>query len=83
VKLYSRGAKDFGFSKTPEETERVWGDQVLEDMVRVIRDFAYGSDQRLGRRTWGARTSSSVGIAHAKGCAACGGCFVQAEWLRS
>src|SRR5262249_43579011 len=32
-------AKDFGFSKTPEETERIWGDQVLEDMVRVIRTF--------------------------------------------
>src|SRR6266576_585018 len=30
-------AKDFGFSKTPEETEKVWGEQVLEDMVRVIR----------------------------------------------
>jgi len=25
--------------KTPEETEKVWGDQVLEDMVRVIRSF--------------------------------------------
>src|SRR6266513_2155571 len=32
-------AKDFGFSKTPEETEKVWGEQVLEDMVRVIRTF--------------------------------------------
>jgi LmbE family N-acetylglucosaminyl deacetylase len=39
VKLYFTGAKDFGFSKTPEETEKVWGDQVLEDMVRVIRTF--------------------------------------------
>src|SRR5882672_9967036 len=39
VKLYFTRAKDFGFSKTPEETERVWGDQVLEDMVRVIRSF--------------------------------------------
>src|SRR5437867_6204440 len=39
VKLYFTGAKDFGFSKTPEETERIWGDQVLEDMVRVIRTF--------------------------------------------
>src|SRR5258708_32503134 len=39
VKLYFTRAKDFGFSKTPEETERVWGDQVLEDMVRVIRGF--------------------------------------------
>ena len=37
VKLYFTHAKDFGFSKTPEETEKVWGDQVLEEMVRVIR----------------------------------------------
>ena len=39
VKLYFTRAKDFGFSKTPEETERIWGDQVLDDMVRVIRTF--------------------------------------------
>jgi LmbE family N-acetylglucosaminyl deacetylase len=39
VKLYFTRAKDFGFSKTPEETEKIWGDAVLEDMVRVIRDF--------------------------------------------
>src|SRR3982074_1446774 len=39
VKLFFTSAKEFGFSKTPEETERIWGDQVLEDMVRVIRGF--------------------------------------------
>src|SRR6266436_7304126 len=39
VKLYFTRAKDFGFSKTPEETEKVWGDQVQEDMVRLIRSF--------------------------------------------
>ncbi len=39
VKLYFTSAKDFGFSKTPAETEKIWGDQVLEDMVRVIRSF--------------------------------------------
>jgi len=39
VKLYFTRAKDFGFSKTPEETEKIWGDQVMEDMVRVIRTF--------------------------------------------
>jgi len=39
VKLFFTRAKDFGFSKTPEETEKVWGEQVLEDMVRVIRAF--------------------------------------------
>ncbi|PYT97976.1 MAG: hypothetical protein DMG38_17900 [Acidobacteria bacterium] len=39
VKLYFTRAKDFGFSKTPEETEQIWGEQVLEDMVRVIRMF--------------------------------------------
>jgi LmbE family N-acetylglucosaminyl deacetylase len=37
VKLYFTRAKDFGFSKTPEETEKVWGDQVLRDMVEIIR----------------------------------------------
>jgi len=39
IKLYFTRAKDFGFSKTPEETEKIWGDSVLEDMVRVIREF--------------------------------------------
>jgi LmbE family N-acetylglucosaminyl deacetylase len=39
VKLYFTQAKDFGFSKTPEETEKIWGQQMLEDMVRVIRAF--------------------------------------------
>lgn len=39
VKLYFTRARDFGFSKTPEETERIWDGQVLEDMVRVIRAF--------------------------------------------
>jgi LmbE family N-acetylglucosaminyl deacetylase len=39
VKLFFTSAKDFGFSKTPEETEKLWGDQVLADMVRVIRTF--------------------------------------------
>ncbi len=39
VKLFFTRAPDFGYSKTPEETEKIWGDQVLEDMVRVIRAF--------------------------------------------
>jgi LmbE family N-acetylglucosaminyl deacetylase len=39
VKLFFTRARDFGFSKTPEETQRVWGDAVLQDMVRVIRTF--------------------------------------------
>ena len=39
AKLYFTSAKDFGFSKTPEETEKVWGDQVLDDMVYRIREF--------------------------------------------
>jgi LmbE family N-acetylglucosaminyl deacetylase len=39
VKLYFTRAHDFGYSKTPEETEKIWGDQVLEDMVLVIREF--------------------------------------------
>jgi len=39
VKLFFTRAKDFGYSKTPEETEKVWGDEVLQDMVEVIRFF--------------------------------------------
>src|ERR1700692_1763260 len=39
VKLFFTSAKDFGFSKTPAETEKIWGDQVLADMVRIIRTF--------------------------------------------
>lgn len=39
VKLFFTRAKDFGYSKTPEETEKVWGDEVLQDMVEVIRAF--------------------------------------------
>ena len=39
VKLFFTRARDFGFSKTPEETEKIWGDQAVEDMVRVIRTF--------------------------------------------
>jgi LmbE family N-acetylglucosaminyl deacetylase len=39
VKLYFTRARDFGYSKTPEETEKIWGDQVMQDMVRVIRAF--------------------------------------------
>ena len=39
VKLYFTRARDLGYSKTIEETQKIWGDQVLEDMVRVIRSF--------------------------------------------
>ncbi|HKV23543.1 MAG TPA: PIG-L family deacetylase [Candidatus Acidoferrum sp.] len=39
VKLFFANAPDFGFSKTPEETERIWGKPVLGEMVRVIRTF--------------------------------------------
>jgi len=39
AKLYFTRAKDFGFSKTPEETQKIWGDAVMQDMVRVIREF--------------------------------------------
>jgi LmbE family N-acetylglucosaminyl deacetylase len=39
VRLYFTRAPDFGYSKTPEETLRVWGDTALDDMVCVIRTF--------------------------------------------
>lgn len=37
VHLRFTRAPDFGFSKTAEETLRIWGEQVMEDMVREIR----------------------------------------------
>src|SRR5499427_1741125 len=39
IKLYFTRARDFGFSKTPEETEKIWGDEVVDDMVYRIRQF--------------------------------------------
>jgi LmbE family N-acetylglucosaminyl deacetylase len=39
IKLFFGRAPDFGFSKTTEETQKVWGEAVLGDMVRVIRTF--------------------------------------------
>jgi len=39
VRLYYTRAPDFGYSKTSQETLKVWGDTVLDDMVRVIRTF--------------------------------------------
>jgi LmbE family N-acetylglucosaminyl deacetylase len=39
IQLYFGGAQDFGFSKTTEETQKIWGDAVLGNMVRVIRTF--------------------------------------------
>jgi LmbE family N-acetylglucosaminyl deacetylase len=39
VKLYFTRARDFGYSKTPEESEKIWGDQVVEDMVHIMRSF--------------------------------------------
>ncbi len=39
VRLYFTRAPDFGYSKTLEETLRMWGDTALGDMVRVIRTF--------------------------------------------
>src|SRR5437870_3712741 len=39
AKLFFTHAPDFGYSKTPEETMKVWGNQVLDDMVRVMRTY--------------------------------------------
>lgn len=39
IKLFFGSAPDFGFSKTTEETQRIWGDPVLGEMVRVIRTY--------------------------------------------
>ncbi len=39
VRLYFTRAPDFGYSKTTDETLKIWGDTALDDMVRVIRTF--------------------------------------------
>jgi len=39
AKLFFTRAPDFGFSKTMEETLKIWGDVAESDMVRVIRTF--------------------------------------------
>jgi len=39
TKLFFTRAPDFGYSKSSEETMRVWGDRALADMVEVIRTF--------------------------------------------
>jgi LmbE family N-acetylglucosaminyl deacetylase len=39
VKLYLGREKDFGFSKTTEETKKIWGEEARADLVIVIRTF--------------------------------------------
>ena len=39
VHLFVTRAVDFGYSKSAEETMKIWGDLPVEDMVRVIRTF--------------------------------------------
>lgn len=39
VRQFFTRADDFGFSKSAEETLRIWGKVPLEDMVRVIRTY--------------------------------------------
>jgi len=39
IGLFFTRAPDFGYSKTTEETMRIWGNQVVEDMVQVIETF--------------------------------------------
>ncbi|MGB0034765.1 MAG: PIG-L family deacetylase [Candidatus Acidiferrales bacterium] len=39
VKQFFTRAPDFGFSKSPEQTMKIWDALALEDMVRTIRTF--------------------------------------------
>jgi len=39
VRQFFTRAPDFGFSKSAEETLKIWGDVPVEDMVRVIRMY--------------------------------------------
>lgn len=59
-------ANDFGYSKHPDETLQIWNkDQVLEDIVYVIRKFkpdiiVNRFDHRTPGRTHGHHTSSAI-----------------------
>jgi LmbE family N-acetylglucosaminyl deacetylase len=39
AKLFFTRSPDFGYSKTMEETLKIWGDRSISDIVRVIRTF--------------------------------------------
>jgi LmbE family N-acetylglucosaminyl deacetylase len=39
VRLFFTRAADFGYSKTPDETLRIWGDAVCDDIVEVLLHF--------------------------------------------
>lgn len=39
VRQFFTRAPDFGYSKSAEQTMKIWGDVALEDMVRVIRTY--------------------------------------------
>jgi LmbE family N-acetylglucosaminyl deacetylase len=39
VRQFFTRAPDFGYSKSAEQTLKIWGDVPLEDMVRVLRTF--------------------------------------------
>jgi LmbE family N-acetylglucosaminyl deacetylase len=63
--FFSR-ANDFGYSKTPDETLTIWNkEDVLQDMVKVIREFKPDIvinrfDHRTPGRTHGHHTSSAL-----------------------
>ena len=65
AQCFSR-ANDFGYSKHPDETLEIWNkDEVLKDVVRVIRDFQPDViinrfDARSPGRTHGHHTSSAM-----------------------
>ncbi|HEU5410651.1 MAG TPA: PIG-L family deacetylase [Candidatus Acidoferrales bacterium] len=39
IKLFFTRAPDFGFSKSPEETLKIWNGVAKEDLVRILRTF--------------------------------------------
>ncbi len=58
-------AKDFGYSKSPQETLRIWDrEQVLSDVVRVFREFqpdvVITRFPTGGRETHGHHTASAI-----------------------
>ncbi|MFN2262379.1 MAG: PIG-L family deacetylase, partial [Psychroflexus sp.] len=63
--FFSR-AKDFGYSKTPEETLKIWNkDKILADVVRILRKFRPDIiinrfDHRTSGSTHGHHTTSAL-----------------------
>lgn len=82
TQMFTR-ANDFGFSKTPEETLKIWDrEKVLADVVWAIRKTRpdviitrFSTEKRIGRSTHGHHTASAILASEAFDLAADPGAF--------